>query len=715
MTGHLRLQARVVVAVALLLAALAPPSVTDAAPPEYRHPAFQPVWERADLPVEQGLTSRSWLWGPDLRESRSLAVEPPVQEPFLESPGGMRTVQYFEKARMEWTAAPPDLSVVTNGLLVVEMVSGREQRGFDTFVNRQPALETPIGDPKEVNPGSPSYAAFAPIASIGANIDANVAPDRTGQIVLEALDANGQRTTLASSPDASVTYSVYDKSVTGIGLGHNIANKFWDFFQLRGPVYESGQVVEGQVIDWLFAMGLPITEPYWVRSRVGGVEKWVLVQLFERRALTYTPDNPPGFQVEMANVGIHYYRWRYPTAEPVPYRVAYAAERGAMTVTTSAFATLVGTTLRFPAEGYALVSGNATAVDAGHCRIAVGYATDLLVLPVQESRRDFRQVMRPRQEVSTSYLIGPLPAGDQYLAFMLASVSGACTVQDRSVTAVYVPADTPTAAAWAVDAFVTEQTEFQIVASTIAMLTRPGSLLVSGGATAVPVAGSANHCQIAVGTRNSAGLQVASGSVRSYQLENDGTAVSDVTTTYVLGPFGPGTHEIVFLLRSKQGTPCRLDGRAVTAIYTPAQQVTTVSDPSAEQTDSFFLTGGVAAHAVVETLPETAGWFVATGGATDWIPDNAHPTCRIGLGYATSAGNLDTVGGAQRGHGPLQGFESEVTTTYALGPFTPGPRNLYFQFASDAAGKACGLRERSLTVLFVPYDWIGRPPAGYIS
>ena len=153
----------------------------------------------------------------------------------------------------------------------------------------------------------------------------------------------------------------------------------------------------------------------------------------------------------------------------------------------------------------------------------------------------------------------------------------------------------------------------------------------------------------------------------------------------------------------------------MTALYAPAQQVTTVSDPGAEQTDSFFLTGGVAAHAVVETPPETAGWFVATGGATDWVPDNAHPTCRIGLGYATSAGNRDTVGGAQRGHGPLQGFESEVTTTYALGPFAPGPRNLYFQFASDAAGKTCGLRERSLTVLFVPYDWIGRPPAGYIS
>jgi hypothetical protein len=44
---------------------------------------------------------------------------------------------------------------------------------------------------------------------------------------------------------------------------------------------------------------------------VGGVELDVLVQLFERRVLTYTPTNPAGFKVEMGNVGQHYYRWRY--------------------------------------------------------------------------------------------------------------------------------------------------------------------------------------------------------------------------------------------------------------------------------------------------------------------------------------------------------------------------------------------------------------------
>jgi Tol biopolymer transport system component len=65
------------------------------------------------------------------------------------------------------------------------------------------------------------------------------------------------------------------------------------------------------------------------------VEKDVLVQLFERRVLTYTPSNPAGFQVEMGNVGQHYYRWRYmltPVPNPPPQpvvqeRIAFTSDR----------------------------------------------------------------------------------------------------------------------------------------------------------------------------------------------------------------------------------------------------------------------------------------------------------------------------------------------------------------------------------------------------
>ena len=67
-------------------------------------------------------------------------------------------------------------------------------------------------------------------------------------------------------------------------------------------------------LPWVFVMGYPITEPYWTQASVGGETKDVLVQLYERRTLTYTPVNPEAFRVEMGNVGQHYYRWRYSDA-----------------------------------------------------------------------------------------------------------------------------------------------------------------------------------------------------------------------------------------------------------------------------------------------------------------------------------------------------------------------------------------------------------------
>ena len=45
--------------------------------------------------------------------------------------------------------------------------------------------------------------------------------------------------------------------------------------------------------------------------QVDGQPRTVLVQVFEHWTLTYTPDNPAGWQVELGNVGRHYYEWRY--------------------------------------------------------------------------------------------------------------------------------------------------------------------------------------------------------------------------------------------------------------------------------------------------------------------------------------------------------------------------------------------------------------------
>ena len=73
---------------------------------------------------------------------------------------------------------------------------------------------------------------------------------------------------------------------------------------------------------WNFASGLPISEPYWAKAKIDGQVKDVMIQAYERRALTYVPTNTAGFQVEMANIGQHYFDWRYRnygycTSEPV--------------------------------------------------------------------------------------------------------------------------------------------------------------------------------------------------------------------------------------------------------------------------------------------------------------------------------------------------------------------------------------------------------------
>ena len=56
--------------------------------------------------------------------------------------------------------------------------------------------------------------------------------------------------------------------------------------------------------------GLAISEPYWAHTKVAGQDQTVLVQLFERRVLTYNPALAAN-KVEMGNLGQHYYQWRY--------------------------------------------------------------------------------------------------------------------------------------------------------------------------------------------------------------------------------------------------------------------------------------------------------------------------------------------------------------------------------------------------------------------
>lgn len=246
--------------------------------------AFEQVWRRADAPIQRGEASRSWLWGP--------APFRTTVEPYAESPNGERLVDYYDKARMEITrpgADRRDRYFVTNGLLVKELVSGQLQLGDAQFATRL-ASDLPVaGDPTLTNP-APRYAAWEPHTSLDSN---RRAPSRLGADVTATINRNGELGDEPNLKRKETQIAQYDAT-----LGHNIPQVIWQFLQAQGE-------------DWLFAFGYPISEPYWTRAQVGGVEKWVLVQMFERRTVTYTPGNPRGFEVEMGNVGQHYHQWRY--------------------------------------------------------------------------------------------------------------------------------------------------------------------------------------------------------------------------------------------------------------------------------------------------------------------------------------------------------------------------------------------------------------------
>src|SRR5438105_4917404 len=85
---------------------------TASGPDTFAHPAFERVWTRTDQLVAQGQANRSWFWGPVAHNA--------TQEQWLESPGGQRLVQYFDKSRMEINDPNADQNsvfFVTNGLL----------------------------------------------------------------------------------------------------------------------------------------------------------------------------------------------------------------------------------------------------------------------------------------------------------------------------------------------------------------------------------------------------------------------------------------------------------------------------------------------------------------------------------------------------------------------------------------------------------------------
>jgi hypothetical protein len=246
---------------------------------------FYQTWQRTDLPIAAQRASRSWYWGP---EPKALGF----YEDYEQAPFGKRLVQYFDKARMELTQ--PDKSSVSNGLLVVELITGKLQIGDNTFENKGAANVPIAGDADNTYP---TYKDLTPYYN-------QPGEARTGDIVKAQLTSEGLNF-INTFVDDPATRAASTQN------GFSIPAAFWNYLNRQGLIYNQGSYRQDTISNWLFAVGYPVTEAYWTKVKVGGQEKDVMVQAFERRLLTYTPSNPSEYQVEMGNVGLHYLQWRY--------------------------------------------------------------------------------------------------------------------------------------------------------------------------------------------------------------------------------------------------------------------------------------------------------------------------------------------------------------------------------------------------------------------
>jgi len=264
------------------------PAVAVAAA-SFANGAFERLWRRTDGPVRSGATARSWVWGPEPR----FAAE---AEAYRDAPGGTRLVQYFDKSRMELTDPardPADPYYVTNGLLATELVTGRLQLGDAAFESHLPSAIPVAGDADDTT--GPTYATFGPLRASAATAPGSAL---TTTLARDGTTANG-----APRLAGRATARTYVPET-----GHTVADVFWAFMTASGPVDGGG--IEPLFRSPFYATGYPISEAYWAEVRVAGESRQVLVQVFERRVLTFTPGNPVGFGVEAGNVGLHYRLWR---------------------------------------------------------------------------------------------------------------------------------------------------------------------------------------------------------------------------------------------------------------------------------------------------------------------------------------------------------------------------------------------------------------------
>lgn len=264
----------------------------------YGDPAFARAWARTDQLVAAGQAGRSWYWGP--------APGPILREPFAGLPGGVHLVQYFDKSRMEVNDPGADRNskwFVTNGLLAIELISGRIQTGLDRYENHAPA-EIPLASDTD-DTSAPTYASFLKVSNT--SLGDHPTASRLGGAVTATINRAGQTADDGSQAMDSTRIAYYDSQTH-----HNIPGVFWTFLNATGLVREGPGTANAPLSDpWNFVTGLPISEAYWARVKIAGQPQWTLIQAYQRRVLTFVPTLAPAWRVQMGNIGQHYYEYRY--------------------------------------------------------------------------------------------------------------------------------------------------------------------------------------------------------------------------------------------------------------------------------------------------------------------------------------------------------------------------------------------------------------------
>ena len=236
---------------------------------------FDTLWQRSDSLVAAGVAERSWLWGMPLDEIQEIES--------AESETGTRFERLYEKGSMEVNHPYSRMDsgwYVTPGRLAAGLIASGAQ--------------IPVAG--DLAGRGPTYADLQSIAR--ANIG-------SGEPVTLWLSPNGEA---IDHHLMAINGVVAGESVSETGF--RTATVFEEYLWQTSDIVEGGVVEQGLLFDPpVFAVGFPVTDPFWVTVPENGTFVDVLVQCFERRCLTYTPEHDPDWQVEMSNIGLHYQIW----------------------------------------------------------------------------------------------------------------------------------------------------------------------------------------------------------------------------------------------------------------------------------------------------------------------------------------------------------------------------------------------------------------------